>query len=204
MRLIRFFISLFNLVFLLAMVGCGDEDGPSGPIANVQDVVSEGWDYFIEAEYQNAFDTFTRAIEMDRHHSDAHNGAGWSSGKIPGMLEQASDYFARSYSLDTTRYDALGGWSFVVYQLGEWEATIAKADSLLRRRPVWQFLHESNIDFHDVWLIVASSNCHLGHFERALEIIKDYLNSSFDADSSTPAGRREILDEIERLGRIYG
>ena len=204
MRRIHFSIYIFCLSAILVLVGCGDDDGPSGPDADVQEVVQEGWDCFVDADYQAALEFFTRAIEQDPTHSDAHNGAGWSSGRIPGGLSQASDYFSRSYSLDTTRYDALGGWSFVVYQMGDWETTLSKADSLLRRRPVWKFLHQPSVDFHDVWLIVASSNCHLGHYDRALEIIKDYLNSSFDADVNTAMGRREILNEIERLGRIYG
>ena len=75
---------------------------------------------------------------------------------------------------------------------------------MLRRRPVWRFLREQTVDYYDVWLIVASSNCHLGDFEDALEIIKDYLNNDFDTDPTTPMGRREILYEIERLGGIYG
>ena len=204
MGILRYTFILASLGLLLIAAGCGEDEGPSGPKATVQDVVAEGWDYFAAADYQAALETFTRAIGMNAGYSDAHNGAGWSSGKIPGLLNQAPDYFARSYSLDTTRYDALGGWSFILYQQGEWDATIAKADSLLHRRPVWQFLRQPSIDFHDVWLIVASSECHLGDFDRALQIIKDYLNPSFEADATTPAGRREILDEIERLGRIYG
>jgi len=204
MRIFRYTFMFASLGLLLMAAGCGEDEGPSGPKTTARDEVAQGWKYFADANYQAALEAFTRAIQLDVAHSDAHNGAGWSSGKIPGLLNQASDHFTRSYSLDTTRYDALGGWSFVLYQQQEWVATIAKSDSLLRRRPVWQFLRQPSIDFHDVWLIVASSNCHLGNYERALEIIRIYLNPPFDADATTPAGRREILDEIERLGSIYG
>ena len=200
----RITIFLMVLGLMVIAIGCGEDGGPSGPEVTAESLVEDGWELFAAEEYEAALDRFLDATEKNHNYSDAYNGAGWCSGKIPGLLSEASNHFARSFGLDTTRYDALGGWTFVVYQSGQWDAAIGKADSLLHRRPVWQFLRQPSIDFHDIWLVEASAYCHLGNYDRALEIIIEHLNNSFDADPSTPAGRREILDEIERLGRVYG
>lgn len=197
--------ALFLIVFLaLTLNGCrGSEDGPSGPKLTSDDLTELGWDSFEQSDYQSALDNFKAALGKNPDHIEANNGAGWSAGKLPDHLDEAPGYFAKCLQIDTTIYDALGGWTFVVFQMEDFEAAINKADSLLRRRPVWQFRHEQTLDHFDIRLVLAVSYFSIGEFEASYETVR-FLNRSFETDISTPAGRRELLEEIERLRLIYG
>ncbi len=189
----------------LTFTGCGGEDGGAqGPELTADEFVEIGWEAFERYDYASALEHFQAAIGRDATHSDALNGAGWSSGRLPGMMETAADYFARSLASDTTEYDALGGWAFVEYSLEEWHSALNKADSLMHRRPRWMFLHEPTVDFHDIRLLAAKVHYNLGDFTASLDVIVTYLNPSFEADITTEAGRRELLEEIARLGQLYG
>ena len=194
------------LIFCLALwtMGCGEDEVPTGPDVTSQELVDQGWEFFEDVKYDEALETFVTAIETEPILSDAYNGAGWSAGKLTGRLDEAASYFSNSYSMDPNRIDALGGWTFVVYQSGDWDATIEKADMLLVRRSGWRFLHMQSIDYYDVWLITASAHCKLGRWGTGLEIIIQHLNSDFEADTTSQIGHREILEEIERLSKVYG
>jgi tetratricopeptide (TPR) repeat protein len=197
-------IAVFALT--LFVISCGSDDENKGAVAlSADELVQVGWDRFEAADYFSAANNFQQATALNGTHSDAWNGAGWANGRIQGKLDEAIDCFARAYySIDTTRYDALGGLAFATYQAGDWQNAIDKADSLLQRRPGWRFLHESTLDFNDVWLLIARSYYNLGDFSNSLSIIRLHLNLTFEADITTELGRMELLSEIERLGQIYG
>ncbi len=196
--------ALFLVTFLtFALSGCDGEDGPSGPELTADYLTELGWDSFEQFDYQSALDDFKAALGKNPDHADANNGAGWSAGKLHGHLNEAPAYFAKSLQIDTTVYDALGGWTFVVFQTGDYEAAIDKADSLLHRRPVWQFHHEQTLDHFDIRLVLAVSYFNIGEFEASYETVR-FLNRYFETDISTPAGRRELFEEIERLRLVYG
>lgn len=192
------------LALAIFLTGCEkkDDDGDNAA-TSPQQLTALGWDAFKSGDYLTAYNRFQSAVDRDRSYSDAYNGLGWSAGRIRGRLPETDVHFARSLALDTTRYDALGGWAFAVYQSGNWTSAINKADSLLHRRPGWRFLHEPTLDFRDVWILTAAAYYNLGDFASSYSIISDHF-PPFEADINTPAGRRELLEEIERLRRIYG
>ncbi len=190
---------------LIGLAACGKGGGgEEGVRLTPREIIARGWERFEAMDYAAALGDFESAIGLNETLSDAWNGAGWSAGRVTGRLGEAEGYFAGCLQRDTTRYDALGGWAFVAYQLQNWTGAISKADSLLHRRPGWRFLHQPTVDFHDLRLMTAAAYYNLGDFETALDIIVTYLNPAFEADVSTPAGRRELLDEIERLRQVYG
>ncbi|NQT34468.1 tetratricopeptide repeat protein [bacterium] len=197
-------LAFFLIAFLaFTLNGCDGEDGPSGPELTSDDLTELGWDSFEQSDYRSALDNFKAALGKNRDHADANNGAGWSAGKLHGHLSEAPTYFAKCLQIDATLYDALGGWTFVVFQTGDYEAAINKADSLLRRHPIWQFHHEQTLDHFDIRLVLAVSYFRVDEFEASYETVR-FLNRNFETDISTPAGRRELLEEIERLRLIYG
>jgi len=191
------------LVGAVLLNGCKKDDGPSVAVLTPTEQVALGWEYFVGGDYTGSLSEFTLALGRDATLSDAMNGIGWSIGRIPGRLSEAPQWFARALARDTTRYDALGGWAFAAYQLGDWQSAIHKSDSLLHRRPGWRFLHESTVDQNDIILMQAAAYYNLGDFATSLVSVTS-LNAAFEADVSTPAGRRELFDEIERLRRVYG
>lgn len=198
-------ISMLVASFSFSVISCGDdEDDNTQAQLTVQEVSARGWESFKDADYSSALTDFSAVIQRDANYSDAYNGAGWSVGRLPNRLSEAGAYFSRSLQLDTSRYDALGGWSFVEYQLGNYQSSLNKADSLLNRRPGWRFLHQPSVDFRKLRLTKAAAYYSLEQFSNSLSEIRSYLNADFEADVATQEGRRELLSEIERLRRIYG
>jgi len=197
---------LTSLTVAIFGVGCSDDEDPtSNENLTPTQQVEQAWNYFEEREYTQALREFEDALSRDGRLSDAWNGKGWALGKIPNSrLDEASFAFARALREDTTRYDALGGWAFAVYHQNDWAGAIRKCDSLLYRRPGWRFLHESTLNEDDLQLLKAAAHYNLGEYSSSYEIIVEHLNPAFEADITTPAGRRELLDEIERLRRVNG
>jgi len=196
-------------LFLTVFTGCDKDESTSAPEITSPDLIYQGWDLFEDSEYQLALDTFLEAIELNVELTDvfrmyAYTGAGWSCGKIVGRLNDAREYFELSKIDDEILVDALGGWIFVEYLLGEWETSISMSELLLEIRPSWHFFHEKTLDFQDIRLIIALSYYNLGNYDSSLEIVNLFFNSSFETDISTPSGRRALLEELERLSEIYG
>ncbi|MCF7811191.1 hypothetical protein K9N50_09420 [bacterium] len=197
------------ILFLTVFTGCEKDESVSAPEITSPDLINQGWDLFEDSEYQLAVDTFLEAIELNVELNNdfkryAYSGAGWSCGKIPGRLNDAEEYFESSIIDSIILLDALGGWIFVEYQLGEWETAISMSEALLETQPAWRFYHEKTLDFMDIRLTMALSYYNLGEYDLSLETIILHFNSSFEADISTPAGRRELLEELERLSEVHG
>ncbi len=207
LKLIKSMALIFIVLGLsLSMSACEDDDGASAPEDEMtaQDFVDRGWDRFESDNYTAALDDFKGALNMDSRHADALNGAGWASGRLNGQLTQAYNYFRDCLSIDTLRWDGLGGWAFVCYQRELWQEALDKANSLLNSKPRWRFLHESEIDFIDLRLMTSAAYFNLGQYSESYMIIKTYLNPSFETDIDTQSGRRELLEEIERLRLLHG
>lgn len=192
-----------TFVLGLGISGCGKEKS-TAPTTPPTDLITQGWEEFERGSYQSAYDLFRRAVNADPNLSDAYNGLGWSAGHIEGKIGEAREHFSRAFSLDSLHYDALGGWTFALYQTEEYSSAIERGGQLLNRKPRWRFLHNPTLDFNDIRLIQAFSWVHLGNFEEAYRVVRNYLNPDFDTDISSPSGKRELLDELERLRSIYG
>ncbi len=191
--------------FGLTLGGCSKDDKPvAGADLTPEQQVDQGWSYFEEGDYSRALTEFEAASGRNPNLSDAWNGEGWALGKLPERLAEAPSFFARALQTDTARYDAIGGWAFAAYQLGNWQSAINKSDSLLHRRPGWRFLHETTLNEKDLQLLKAAAYFNLGNYASSYSTVLDHLNPSFEADINTPAGRQELLDEIERLRRVNG
>jgi len=188
----------------LIFAGCGeDKENSVGP-QTAREYIDQGWSSFKTADYLAALGSFEAALDRDGSASDAWNGAGWSAGRLSGRLTQAGDNFSRCLALDTTRYDALGGWAFTSYQSGDWDGALSKADALLARRSGWRFLHEPTLDFYDLRLLMAKCYFNKADYSASYQVIVAYLNPAFEADVSSDRGRAGLSREIERLGQLYG
>lgn len=200
------FYCISSIALIILLWGCSSDDNNPSETLTAQEVVEIGWTKFENHNYIEAKTEFETAIEMDGNLADAQNGAGWATGRIPGGLQDAKSFFERAITLDSTEFDAKGGLIFIDFQLGEWRQVLKQVDSLLTRLPGWRFLHEPTIDFRDLILTTALCHYNLGEYAKAMEIIlnNSYLNPQFDADISTDSGRRELLEELERLGVIHG
>jgi len=189
----------------LTIGGCSNDGDPAKTTdLSPTEQVDLGWSHFEDGEYASALQEFEGALGRNGNLSDAWNGKGWALGKLPNRLDEAPACFAKALQIDTTRYDAIGGWAFAAYQIGNWSSAVNKSDSLLHRRPGWRFLHEVTLNEKDLQLVIAASHFNLGDYSSSYATIIDHLNPLFEADINTPAGRLELLDEIERLRRVNG
>ncbi len=199
---------LIFIAGLFVLASCSGDDGDSGTnaVLTAQEFVDVGWLKFEEQSYEDALADFKAAIQKDASLTDAHTGAGWSSGRLPGNLSVARSYLIDAATLDTAAHDARGGLIFIEFQNNELQSALSRADSLLSRLPGWRFLHDPTVDFRDVKLLTAVCYYNLGNYATSLMIIKknQFLNPDFDADITTEEGQRELLEEIERLGEIHG
>ena len=203
-RIKRLLTAALALMLIVSLGGCSKDDDGAGSQLSTLALIERGWDSFENMDYTAALNDFQEVMLQDQNLSDAWNGAGWSAGRLNGRLGESAEYFAGCLQRDTTRYDALGGWAFVAYQSADYNGALQKADSLLHRRSGWRFLHQPSIDFHDVQLMMAAAYYNIEDYASSLNVVVLYLNPSFEADINTTAGRRELLDEIERLRQIYG
>lgn len=185
----------------LGLSGCDDDDDQSVQLT-ASDYLDQGWELFKIYDYSGAFSSFQSSFSLDGNLSDAFNGAGWSAGRN-GERDVAESNFNRCLGIEATHFDALSGLAFTLYQLGRWEESLEKADTLLTKKPGWRFRRETTLDFNDVQLMRAAANYNLGRYSASSLIVK-ILNNSFEPDTLTISGQRELLAEIERLRQIYG
>lgn len=198
------------LLMLITVAGCkkNDNDANSTELTTTE-LLERGWDNFEQSDFETALEDFQTVTIRDASLVDAWNGAGWSSGQITGGLSDALVYFNKALELNEIKYDALGGLAFAIYQDSQFDqvkmqTAIDKANLLLSAKPLWRFLHKQTLDFMDVKLMLAAAHYGLNEYDQSFTIVKENFNTSFEADLSTPAGRRELLEEIERLRLIYG
>ncbi len=198
------------LLMLIAVAGCenGDDEADSTDLTTAE-LLERGWENFEQSNYSAALEDFQTVTNRDVSICDAWNGAGWSSGRISGGLKDALEYFNRAIELDQNKYDAIGGLAFAIYQDSQFDSTKLRSSidisiDLLSAKPLWRFLHEQTLDFMDLKLMIAAAHYGLNEYEQSFTVIKENFNSSFEADLSIPSGRRELLEEIERLRLIYG
>ncbi len=199
----RYFAIL--ILFTISVVACEkDNNTVASDELTVAEIIDRGWEYYSTNNYTDALEEFESAISRGGDIADAYNGIGWSRGHMTDGLKLAATSFSQCLEMDTTMYDALGGWAFITFEQGNWESAIEKSDSLLHRRPGWRFLHESTTNFQDIRLMMAQANFYILDFEASYSIITDYLNPDFETDITTEEGRMELQQEIERLRLIYG
>lgn len=191
-------------IFIFGIAGCSDDDDEVTETLTTPEYISMGWQQFEATDYFNGLTSFKFAFGSAAENNDAYSGAGWCAGRGAGTMNEAAGYFSTAWSGNAANYDALGGWIFVEYQLGNYQEAIDKSLSLLNSKPGWRFLHETSIDFLDIRLTMAASHYYLGQFTESLDLVTTYLNPTFEADVSNRNGQRELLNELERLRGIYG
>ena len=201
---------LIAVAVLVGFAGCAEDDSPGvDSELTMADFVDRGWDNFEAGDYLAARADFQTALGRDAGLVDAYNGAGWASGRIIDGLNAAETYFNDCLARDPSKWDAVGGLTFIKLQSADLDSARLRAaldlgSQLLTAKPRWRFLHDSNLDYKDVLLALAAAWYVLGDYQASYDIVVGRLNPSFEADVSVPTGRRELFAEIERLRQIYG
>ena len=77
---------------LVLLVGCV-EDPTLPDVEGYQGFVDQGWDYYQDGNFQQAYNSFLDAIDADPQRAEAFVGAGWAALYLPDYWRIADEYF---------------------------------------------------------------------------------------------------------------
>lgn len=88
---------------LVLLVGCV-EDPTLPDVEGYQGFVDEGWDYYQNGNFQQAYNRFLDAIDADPQRAEAYVGAGWATLYLPDYWRIADQYFYMAIQNQTGYY----------------------------------------------------------------------------------------------------
>ena len=169
-------------------------------VADTPDFTEYGWELWTELEYRAAIIQFEEGLALDESYADTWNGLGWAYIEL-GAADTSDTKFDRGILLeDTTEVmvELLAGRAFSSLATGDFTAAVTDAKNALAASPVWIFKRNTAITYEDLMITVATGFYGAAEFDSSLVwVIK--LDSNFDADVTTPAGRSALAAQIELL-----
>ncbi len=179
----------------LLLAGCSSSSGPAAKTA--QEYVNEGWQAYAAKNYSSALSSFTQALQLDGAMVDAHNGAGWSNGKLNNMTAAATQFDA-GLAGDTTNLQIKAGLAFVLSAQKDYASSILRARQVLQADSNWVFGRDLSVSAADLHLLLAADYFATADFQSSLTELQK-IEPTFVVNVSTVIGRLALADEIERL-----
>jgi len=166
-------------------------------------LVDEGWNAFDIGDYNTAASTFIQAIDEDASNSKAHNGLGWALLSL-GNLENSIVSFDAALSNDFTGADPHVGKAIILRDRRpvDYAATINEAKLALSMNEDYVFLHDVDLDWKDIRLILTQSYFAVGAYIEANNQIELLGGNVQDPTSATFV--LDLLAEIQALGQSIG
>ncbi len=193
-----FLFSALLMFFLAALViflsSCGGTDEAD---TAYQDLVTQGWVFFSDAQYDSALSKFTEARDYNLEPSEAYNGRGWCYMKLDNLSSASSEFQAASAALDPT-VEIYAGWAFTLNAQKLYTESNAQASEALLQSPNWIFPYGLNLSSDHLHLLKAINYFALGNYSASLNEVK-ILEPSFNADVSNSDGQAQLADKIEQL-----
>jgi tetratricopeptide (TPR) repeat protein len=195
----------------IACLSCGD-DGPSGPGEDASPLVSQGWTYFEDGQFDSARVQFEEALSIEPDLADAHNGLGWSIlflGLPPSNepLDEAVTAFERAIDLELYAADPQVGLAIAHQAEGDYEAAVDYALEALDLEPTYSFRHRQSVNYLDVRIVLAQSYFHMGesHYPEAQAQV-DILEPGNGLDPEDESSWRVDLDRDGQIesGETFG
>ena len=182
------------LTLLLLASGCRDK-----LVAETPDYTEYGWELWAELDYEGALDQFREALVLAEDYADTWNGLGWTFVEL-GAADSSVRKFDRGIILDTTEVavELLAGRAFSNLALGDFTAAVTDAKNALTEEATWIFLRNTAITYEDLMITVATGFYGAAEFDSSLVWVQ-MLDSNFNADVTTPAGRSELAAHIDLL-----
>ncbi len=196
----RCFLLIVVLISSLLLVyGCGDDDDGGGP--NATELIEQGWAKFGAGDNTGASGDFNAALGLDPQANDyeAYFGLGWAELRLShaGIAEDAFETYLDSASSDPI--DAKAGLALAYDAQKKFEEAIDNAEELLSSDPNWTFSHDSETNYLDIALVLAYGYYATADFAECLQVVRDFFDSGFSVDTSTPEGRKQLADKLKDL-----
>ncbi|MDH3215763.1 MAG: hypothetical protein OEN01_05655 [Candidatus Krumholzibacteria bacterium] len=187
------------------LVGCGDDGTgpPPPPPPPPPSLVEQGWEAFENGDFFVAANKFQQAITDDPANAEARDGFGWSSLKL-GNLQDAQTSFDEALVNGFAGADPHVGRAIVLRDISppDFTAAIDAAGAALAIDSVYQFAHDTELDWRDVRLVLAQSHFALSAYDQANAQV-GLLGGNMQNPASTTFVA-DLLAEIERLGVLFG
>jgi hypothetical protein len=164
------------LALLTIVVGCGGDDGgsgPTGPGTTAAELTARGWTSFEANDLAAALTDFDAAIAADGAYAPAHVGQGWARlglATTTGNLVAAAASFTTALGAGATGAEVRAGRAAAYLGAGGATLDEAAADAAAARlqSPSFQFAHRASFDVRDLRLIEAFAKAALNDLEGAL------------------------------------
>jgi hypothetical protein len=193
------------LLFLLALplalcAGCGGDDDDNGPPPppTDQEVLAAGWDAFEAGDLAESEDQFRELLARGALLAEAHNGLGWRF-LYASNPDSAYAHFSLYDYEDTDPpqldHEIDAGLALVSDAFNVPQEVIRTSADIAAG---WVFAHDDTLDFADIVVLRAAAYYALAQFASSLAEVQR-LDSTFDADVDTPAGRAALAAKIEEL-----
>jgi tetratricopeptide (TPR) repeat protein len=181
---------------LLLIYGCGDDDG--GGDQTVEELINQGWTKFNAGNYSGASGDFSAANGLTADTTEAYLGLGWSE-LLQSNAGTGENAFLTFLAKNPNSDDAKAGLAIANHALKEFEDAIDNAEAVLSSNPSWSFSRNSEINYLDLALVLASSYYAVAEFSQSLQVVQNYFEPGFSVDVTTSEGRKDLASKIESL-----
>lgn len=180
-------------VTLTWLISCGGDETAD---TTYQDLMTQGWVFFDNAQYDSALSRFTSARDYNIEPSDAYTARGWCFMKLDNLSSAASEFTIASNALDPAA-ELYAGWAFTLNAQKNYVSSNTQASQALLAAPNWIFPHALNLNADHLHLLKAENYFALGDYTNSLLEVNNL--TSFSVDVSTSGGQAALAAKIEQL-----
>lgn len=196
----KHYIFLISIAVTFALYGCFDE-ADNGVVLPSTDSyyleVAKGWLKFDSADYSNAIEGFSNAVDIDPLRPEAHLGLGWSYAMTDNDKSLSS--FKTAIQQGTDSPDGYAAEAFVYLAMNDYEVAIESANKAISLGgDSYVFSQIVDVNTNNLRLLIAECYYALGEYFEAQKQV-DILNPDNGLDQNSRNYERDLLLEIELL-----
>jgi len=159
----RNFVIYFSIAYLLFFhPNCSLFNEPTA--ADSEETLLTAWEYFEMNNYDMAYTTFESVIAIDAENEEAYNGRAWCS-LLLNDVESAIIDFEFALDKGNTSLDPHAGLAGAYISKDEFALAILKSNYVINTDPGYSFVHEPQINYLDMHLILAMAYFHTGDLQ---------------------------------------
>ena len=165
-----------------------------------EEMNDSGWSEYVNGNYQQAKDNFTKSISRCPSEIEAYVGKGWCDLKlsqIESSIQSFNDALAKEASGTTD--DIYAGLCFAYDSQDLHEECLTASSEI---SVAWEFKYDPSLDYNDIILLRAISYYAIGEFPNSLNEVRQ-LDNNFNVNTETIDGRAELANKIEHLDSIF-
>lgn len=161
------------IVMLVFLIGCEETEE-----VDTAALIADGWDFFINNEFDSARGKFTEALNNDGDPALCNCGLGWCELYLEDY-DESKNAFEISITADSDYADSHAGLTFAARALNEFDIVIeASSNSLQYGGDNYEFQYLPSVNWWDIRYSLAQAYFHTTDYllcYEQLEILDPYL-----------------------------